>query len=167
MVLPNTLSSREARIMFHGIFIPSITYPLALTSLTEGQCCGIETPFMKVILPKCGYNRTICKAVRYGPISEGGAGFFSLHVEQTVQIISTALKYLRSPTAQPGCMLIIALTWAQAYAGVSWSLWEQPDRTTPSIPSPWIQGVRQALQKLQGRIILSANHVPPKLREFD
>jgi hypothetical protein len=167
IVLPNTLSHREARIMFHGIFIPSITYPLALTSLTEGQCCGIETPFMKVILPKCGYNRTICKAIRYGPISMGGAGFFSLHVEQTIQVILTALKHLRSPHTQPGKMLIIALSWAQAYAGVSWSLWEHPERKIPSTPSPWIQTVQQALRRLEAQIIISADHIPPRLREHD
>jgi hypothetical protein len=54
--LTNALTRTEARMMFHGIYLPSITYPLPLTSFTQGQCHTLETPFIKAIVPRCGYN---------------------------------------------------------------------------------------------------------------
>ena len=166
-VLTNALTRREAYVMFHGIYIPSITYPLSMTCLTEGQCHAIETPFLKVILPRCGYNRTMSRHIRYAPIRYGGAGFLNLFVEQSIRTILSAIKYLRCPAMQMGQMELIALTWAQAHAGVSWCIWGFPERKLPHLPMPWINGVRKALTTIQGKIILSADHIPQPLRAND
>lgn len=167
LVMTNAITRRDANIMFHGIYIPAMTYPLALTSLTRGQCQAIETPFINAIVPRCGYNRTMSRAIRYAPKRYGGAGFLSLHVEQAVQTILMAIKHLRCPQRQTGQMEMIAITWAQAYAGVSWSLWEYPDKKIPKIPTPWINHVRCTLSTMGAKIKIAEPHVQSKLREND
>jgi hypothetical protein len=63
--------------------------------------------------------------------------------------------------------MLIALTWAQAYAGVSWPIWEEPSRDIPDIPTPWISGIRQSLSRLKAKLIISEEYVPKTLRQHD
>ena len=166
-VLMQALSRKEALIMYHGFYLPSITYPFAVTCLAENQCHAIETPFLKAILPKCGYSRSMSRAIRYAPIRYGGAGFHWLYGEQVTQSILTAIKHLRCPRSQPGRLAAIAMSWAQAYAGVSWGLWTQPEKPIPTIPNPWITSIQQALKKLNAKIIGLDSLIPNKQRLDD
>ena len=91
----------------------------------------------------------------------------SCHVEQSILVIGIASRHLRSPSTQTGKMVRIALSWAQAYASVSWSLWEFPGRPIPAIPTPWIVGVSKALASMQAKIMQEDKCIPPKLRAQD
>ena len=67
----------------------------------------------------------------------------------------------------PGRLLWINLTWAQAYSGLSAPLWEQPNTPCPAIPELWIMGVRKALAKINGKIVVEKSIVCPLQREND
>jgi hypothetical protein len=166
-VLIQAMTRKEAEIMYHGFFFPAITYPLPVIHLSQGQCHAIETPFLKAILPRSGYNRSMSRAIRYAPKRYGGAGFHGMYLEQLVQNILMAFRHLRSPQHQPGQLLYIALTWTQAFAGVSWPIWTYPDRKTPNIPNPWIVAVRSALANLHARFSGLENSVPELQRNGD
>jgi len=165
-LMANVLSRREATMMYHGIYLPSVTYPMAVTHLTEDECHRIETPFLQVLIPRVGYARTMSRAIRCAPTTWGGAGFRTLYGEQTVASIQLAIRSLRS-TTNPGRLLWINLTWAQAYSGLSAPLWEQPNAPCPAVPEPWIMGVRKALAKINGKIVLEKSIVCPLQREND
>jgi hypothetical protein len=165
-ILANVLSRREAQMLYHGIYLPSVTYPMAMTHLTEAECHTIETGFLQALMPRMGYARTIATAIRRAPSSWGGAGLRPLFGEQSVATVQLALRSLRSQT-NPGKALRINLSWAQAYCGLSTALWENPHTPCPHVPEPWIMGIRNVLAKIDGKIILEDKFIWPTQREND
>jgi hypothetical protein len=133
LISSNTFTQQEAKTFYRMIYLPSLTYPLSVTCLTSADCHKIQTKMMQTIIPRCGYNRTMAKAIRYAPESWGGAGATELFTEQGVQGILMALKSLRSPHTQCGKALRILLGWAQAYTGTSTFLWTDTTRTMGTI----------------------------------
>ena len=166
LVQTNMLTKEETRIMYQAIYIPSITYTLSNTHLTPQECNLIDIPIHQAVLPRCGFHRFMASAIRYGPYQFGGAGFKDLYTEQTVASTLTALKFLRTPTSQPGQLLKIALSWTQAYVGTSTFLWEDTTTELPSCPSRWILGIRAGLARINGQIIMEGI-TSPTLREQD
>jgi exonuclease III len=169
IVATNVLKQKETRTMYTSMYLPAITYPFPVTSLTPSDCETIQHKFMQQIVPSLGYNRRMKLAVRYGMIKWGGAGLRQLYVEQGVQGVMMVLKHMRSPTGQPGKMLRIAVSWAQAYAGVSTFLWEDPRRPSPPHPARYIQSITKFLASIDAKILLplSSDIVPPRLRVND
>ena len=123
------------------MYLPSITYPFPVTSLSETECNHIQKKFMQTVVRHCGFNRNMKLEIRQAPASFGGAGFRSLYAEQGVAQLQMALKHLRNPQGQPGKLLIIALSWAQAYVGTSTFLWASPHQKIPNHPATWITSV--------------------------
>jgi hypothetical protein len=117
MIQANSFTHQEARLYYRMIYLPSITYPLSVTSLSKADCLRIQTQMMTAIVPRCGYNRTMPKAIRYLPEVWGGAGMTEVETEQGLLSTLLALKYLRSPSSQCGKLLRITLSWAQAFSG--------------------------------------------------
>lgn len=58
---------------------PTISYPLHHTTFTDKEC-----PFLRVILPKMGFNRNFPRAVVHGPYALGGIQTIDVKVEQFV-----------------------------------------------------------------------------------
>ena len=165
----NILTQSDTKVYYMSFYLPSITYPLPVTSFTEEECNSIQNKFMQTIVRRCGYNKNMKLEIRYTPTSHGGAGFRTLYVEQGIAQVLMAIKHLRNPTGQPGKMLHIALSWAQAFVGTSTFLWATPHLKIPSHPASWIDSVRQFLQTIKGslHIAQSDNIIPKKLRERD
>ena len=59
---------------YHAVYLPSITYPMPSSSLSKARCNTLQRQFKKVLLPKCGYNRTTPNSVVYGSQDFGGIG---------------------------------------------------------------------------------------------
>ena len=165
-LLANVLSRREAQMLYHGIYLPSVTYPMAVTHFTEAECHTIETGFIQALLPRMGYARSIATPIRRAPSPWGGVGLRSLYGEQSVATIQLALRSLRSDT-NPGKALTINLSWAQAYSGLSQPLWENPHAICPPVPEPWVMGIRKVLAKIDGKIILENKSIWSPQREND
>ena len=122
---------------------------------------------MSALIPRSGLNRTMSLAIRYGPRSFACSGFTEILTEQHHATITLALKHLRTPEGQPGKLLRILLSWVQAYTGTSKFIWTDTAQQIPKAPAPWVNGVRNALHRLNGRIVLDPNDsiMPQALRE--
>ena len=165
-VLANVLTRREAQMLYHAIYLPSVTYPMAVTHMKAVECHQIETKFLQALLPRMGFPRTMSTAIRQAPASWGGAGLRPLYCEQSVATIELAMRSLRSVT-NPSKALRINLSWAQAYSGLSQDLWEYPSARCPPVPEQWIMGIRTALSSFNGRIVLENKLSWPAQRAND
>lgn len=163
----NYFSPHEARTMYWSIYIPSMTYPLSVIPLPESDCNDLDTRFMKVIVPRCGYGRTMHRAIRYGPYILGGSTFKRTYVEMGALLLQMSLKFFNHPDTQPGCQLYIALSWFQAFLGVSFSILEFPARPIPPCGNSLFTVIQQFLASVDGQIVLKTPHVPPLLRIND
>eukprot|EP00957_Ditylum_brightwellii_P129894 9907974-Ditylum_brightwellii.AAC.1 len=50
------MKSKNAFRLYRNIWLPACQYPLAATPFTEDKCLSIMKPFVRVILPKLGFN---------------------------------------------------------------------------------------------------------------
>lgn len=165
----NVLTVSEARTYYVSMYLPSMTYPFPITCLRAADCDDIQNRFMQVIVRNSGFNSHMHLAIRYAPLHFGGAGFRRLYIEQGLLQILMAVKHLRSPSGQPGRLLRIALSWAQAYVGTSDFLWTNPSKATPCHPAAWINSVTEFLASIHASIHLppESDIVPPLLRQRD
>ena len=123
-VLANVLTRREAQMLYHAIYLPSMTYPMAVTHMKAVECHQVETKFLQALLPLMGFPRSMSTAIRHAPSSWGGAGLRPLYCEHSVATIELAMRSLPSAT-NPSKVLRTNLSWAQAYSGLSQDLWER------------------------------------------
>lgn len=86
----------------------------------------------------------------------GGADFRPVWGEQIVANITLALRHLRA-TTNPGTVLWMYLSWAQAYAGISSPLYENLGARCPPVPEAWVMGVRKGLATINGKVVLKNN----------
>ena len=59
----NILTRHEVHINYWMLYLPSVTYPLAVTNLSQEQCYCIQTKFLKEAVPRCGFNRNMALAI--------------------------------------------------------------------------------------------------------
>jgi hypothetical protein len=163
----NYFNSIEAWTFYTSVYIPSITYSLPITPLTKSQCGQLDVRFLRTVLPRCGYNRNMASAIRYAPFHVGGAGFRQLYVEQGALIVQQIHKFLNSPDTSIGKLLLMTISWTQAFLGTSKCFltdvhWPIP----PSGPSLLLD-LRTFLQTINGSIRLQSPPTPKLLREND
>jgi hypothetical protein len=51
------LTREEAWTFYFACYLPSITYPLPCSSLTQKQLAKVQSKAMSIIVPRCGFNR--------------------------------------------------------------------------------------------------------------
>jgi hypothetical protein len=68
----SSISAKSAYRLYHNIWLPSMQYPLAVTSFSKTQCVQIMKPFVHAILPKLGFNRHTARTIIYGSTKYGG-----------------------------------------------------------------------------------------------
>ena len=155
----NFLSRHEAWIYYTSFYLPSITYPLPITPLTRHQCDHLDSRFLRALLPRCGYNRNMSRAIRNAPHHAGGAGFRSMYAEQGALLLQHLYKYLNSPDTIIGSTLLIAASWTQAFLGTSKFFLTDPSHPIPPMQPSYLLDARQFLHEIQGSITL--DHPPP------
>ena len=127
----------------------------------------MDARFLRALIPRCGYNRNMSRAIRYAPYSLGGAGFKQLYVEQGALLIQQVFKHFNHPGSQIGKMLYITLSWTQAFLGVSRPILEEVhQRLPPSGPSILLD-VRKFLREIQGHMVIQQPAETSVLREND
>lgn len=119
MLETNYFTRHESWTYYSAFYLPSITYSLPITPLSESQCAKLDARFLRTLLPRCGYNRNMAQQVRYAPSHVGGAGFKRLYVEQGILMTQQATKFLNSPDTTIGRLLRAATSWTQAFLGTS------------------------------------------------
>jgi len=68
-VLANVLTCREAQMLYNAIYLPSMTYPMAVTHMKAVECHQVETRFFQALLPRMGFPRSMFTAIRHAPAS--------------------------------------------------------------------------------------------------
>jgi len=163
----NVFTRHEAWTFYTSVYLPSMSYPLPITPLTKPQCNRLDARFLRTLLPRCGYNRNMPSAIRYAPFSMGGAGFKQLYVEQGALLVQQIFKFFNHPQSQVGKMLFIALSWTQAFLGISQPILEEVTHATPPAGPSIILDLRDFLRDIGGHFIIQQEYTSPTLREND
>lgn len=163
----NYFTRAESWTYYTSIYLPSMTYPLVITPLTNAQCDQLDARFLRSLLPRCGYNRNMSRAIRYAPIHLGGAGFKQMYIEQGILILQTVFKYLNSPNTTIGKLLLMTISWTQAFLGTSQLFLTDVNHPIPPVGPSFLLDLRKFLQSINGSIKLQHPPVSPLLRTHD
>ncbi|GFH56253.1 hypothetical protein CTEN210_12729 [Chaetoceros tenuissimus] len=79
-----TLDRNDSHLLYSTRYKPTISYPLHHTTFTDKECDKLQSPFLRAILPKMGFNRNFPRAVVHGPYALGGNQIIDVKVEQFV-----------------------------------------------------------------------------------
>jgi exonuclease III len=159
----NYFSRTEAWTFYTSIYLPSITYPLPITPLAQTQCANLDARFLRTLLPRCGYNRNMSRAVRYAPFSMGGAGFKPLYAQQGALLLQQVYKYLNEPCSQVGKLMYMTISWTQAFLGTSELFLTNVNMPLPPAPPSILLDLRQFLRSIKGHLQISST-IPSKLQ---
>jgi exonuclease III len=163
----SNITPREAKIFYQSVYLPSMEYALPMSYLQRQQLDRIQKKAMSIIVPKCGYARTTKRAIIYGPVRSGGAGFRQLHVEQAIGQIKRFMRYWRQPETSIGKLLRITLAWTQNMIGTSAPYFQETNQQLPHDESKWMKSVRQALNTMNGKFRLDNEYLITGERDRD
>ena len=90
--------------------------------MTDKQVKKIESASLPKIIAKCGYNRNMALDIRGGPKELGETGFYAFLNTVGATKVQHFLKKLRTPNADVGKALRIAMAWTQYSAGVPYPI---------------------------------------------
>ena len=144
-----------------------MSYPLPITPLTRVQCESLDARFFRALLPRSGYNRHMACEIRYGPAVLGGAGFKQLYIEQGALLLQQVYKYLNSPTTTIGRLLMMTISWTQAFLGISECFLTEVTRPIPPVGTSILLDLRKFLNKIQGKLVLQTETTAKLLRQHD
>ena len=164
----NRLTRTQAWMAYRHIWLPSVGYPLACSSLTTAQLSKIQNSAIRDFLPHLGFARSFPRAVLYGPTQFGGFGLRTLHAHQGIEQIILFLQHYRLQDS-PGKLLRMTLDWYQHYCGMSFPLFAAPCLSVPHAPEGWLSSCRAFLAHCGGRLMITSEWVrlPKPLRQSD
>ena len=150
LIETNYFTRPESWTFYTAIYLPSMTYSLPITPLNKSQCNQLDARFLRSLVPRCGYNRNMSRAIRYAPHSMGGAGFKQLYTEQGILLVQQMFKHLNSPTTQLGTILRMTISWLQAFTGLSTLILTDVHQRLPPLGPSILLDVRKFLQEIDG-----------------
>lgn len=150
-------AKETARIGYYSMICPRIEFPLAVTQFTRLQCDKINSPILRAVMSKMGYNCNMDRRVVYGPQTLGGSGFHDLLIEQGIQAITTLCGHLREPKSQTGDMMRTEIRWCQLHAGTDFDILALPQVPLEYVESCWIMHIREFAATYGLRIDLTDN----------
>jgi len=166
-VLASRLVPVSANRYFRGVFFPSVTYSLPVTTIPERNLAKLQSQTYRRFLPKLGYNRNMPAAVVHGPSSLGGLDMCPLYEEQGASKIQHFLKHWRSQS-EVSNLLRIMMSWVQKYSGVGTPILQRPNLALPHLERfPFITSMREFLSKINGHLDLDEKFEVPLQREND
>jgi len=146
------LTRQEVEATYKTILLPTITYPLPATTLSETILKWAQSMTTPVILRKMGYNWNMPKAVIYTPTLHGGIWMKNLHTEQGVQQVLQLVKHLQDQT-HLGNLFSHTIKAYQIAASITNPILENTS-TLPWMLNKWLTNLWQVLNKIEGLIYL-------------
>eukprot|EP00978_Attheya_sp_CCMP212_P015193 scaffold39147_cov55-Attheya_sp.AAC.6 len=136
---------------YNTMYLPSITYPLASTSLDFTQTLGYTSSFPRKIL--------------FSPKLFGGIGAKDLEALQGIAMILTLIKHIRngSTIGEAGEILI---RWAQMMAGTSLLILVD-SQDIPHIKNKWVRKLCEFMRVIDAKIQEVNPWKIPSSREHD
>jgi hypothetical protein len=165
-VLSSPLTSIEAHMYYTAIWNAQMRYVLPQCVLTPQQLKKIETKPLLAFVAKRGYSRTMALAVRYGPLSMGGAGFIQLETIQGAGQVLNFLKMLRTDCAISK-LARCALSWGQLQAGIGSPILMVPSIHLPHFEQRFIASMRDFLGSIGAQLEVDQTFVPTRQRRND
>ena len=156
----------DARLIYHTVYVPAVTFPLSNCYFTEDQLRKAQSWSTGVFCARMGYNRMMSKHVLYAPEAYGGAGLHNLFHDQVIDQIQAVTIALRDG-GLCGDMFTIALKWAQYQAGVGFPIFEHPKIELPHLESKWITRLRDACANYGITMEFEETGIPEPDREDD
>lgn len=92
------LSRHRASIAYRTMYVPSMTYGLPATNLTETDLNKIQSKTAQTCLSACRYKKTFPHAFVYGNKQFGGLRFAQLYTEKCVVQIKSLITHIRAKT---------------------------------------------------------------------
>lgn len=161
----SSINKIEAWTFYHAMYIPSITYPLPLSNLTNAQCECLDREMKQAILPRCGYNRNTPNAVVYGPTELAGIELRSLPLEKGAAQLQSLVLCLCTGGV-PRDLANVAIAWAQYLVGTRISLFLDTTTPLPHLnPMTWIPPIRSFLKTFGGKLELEQTFLPKLQRK--
>jgi hypothetical protein len=142
LIHKSNLSSWEAFIAYRYCWIPSVTYLLPTTTMSDTDLHSIQTQATGSFLLKMGFNRKYPHVVCYGPLEFGGLTFRDLFTEQGALRIKSLMEHIYHDT-ETGKMIMIAIQSLQMEAGTAAHLLTDPTPPLVYIEPCWILAIRQ------------------------
>jgi hypothetical protein len=163
----STLTRKETRYFYEGIYKPSVGYPLPITYFKAKELEKMQAKAHTAMITHCGFNRNTATAIIYGTERLGGANFTHLYDIQGHGQIEFFIKSWRAKTSHQGKMARIALRWAQFCAGIGQPILENTAISLPHLESEWISSLRTYLEDIKGKIQVDNPGIPTLSREHD
>ena len=161
-----SLTRDEAWTYYYACYLPSVSYSLANSFFTKSQLTKIQRNAMKLIVPKCGYNRNMKQEILYGPLQYGGANFRHLHDQQGLGQLNLFMRHWRQDN-EAGKLLKVAVAWSHYATGMGKSLFEDTSTPLPHLEAKWIASLRSYLNQSQITLQVETQGIPPLEREHD
>jgi hypothetical protein len=94
LIITSNLSSWETFIAYRYCWIPSVTYLLPTTTMTDADLHSIQTQATGSFLLKMGFNPKYPRVVCFGPLEFGGLTFRDLFTEQGALRIKSLMEHI-------------------------------------------------------------------------
>ena len=160
------LTKLEAWTYYYACYLPSIGYPLPSSSLSQKQLEQVQRKAMKIIVPRCGFNRHTKKEILYGPLELGGANFRHLYTEQGIGQVCLFIRNWRLQSTA-GKLLRVAVSWFQTQIGTSTSFLRDVKTSLPHLESKWLASMRTFLASIDSFLELDDSYTVPLQRSSD
>ena len=160
------LSRSESWTFYYGYFLPSVTYPLSSTHFTHDQLNRVHKKALCILLARCGYNRNMKRAVAFGPLEYGGAGFLRLYDHQGIGQVTSFMRHWRKNSVT-GQLLRVLVAWCNFSVGMGSSVVTDVYTPLPHLESMWIGSLREYLATVGAWLEADDTFVAPLERVND
>lgn len=124
------------------------------------------SPYLRVHLPKVGYNRNMPRAVIFGPRKLGGDGYARGYPSQCVTALEDLMGHLQAGD-DIGKLVLICLSYLQLIARVEWGIMLHAGIPLRYLPECWQVMVRNFVGELDGSIQIQDTWTPHLMQEHD
>lgn len=159
------LTRLQARRAYSSIYIPSISYSLVTTNLSQKLMADIQSKAMLAFLPAMGFERTFPRAVVFGPVMFGGLNLCNLYTETCIAKVGSVISHIRKSTGL-GKLMVINSNWLQLHAGLLESIFINTV-PLPYLKQNWLLHMREFLWHTKSHICVPELWVPKLRRRND
>ncbi len=106
----SNLSREEALGSYLLYFIPQISFPLPVLTLSEQQCKNIQSPALLAVLPKLHFNRHTARSIIHGPELYGGLNLPTVYFLQCNGQLQLLVSHLCTQDKTANLILIFMST---------------------------------------------------------
>ncbi|EJK67092.1 hypothetical protein THAOC_11923 [Thalassiosira oceanica] len=147
--------------MLRSRVLPSVTYPISLTSFSKKQCKELTKMIKHTILPKMGINACISRPVLYGPTILGGMNYPCIQTFQDRLGIMNIMKHLRHDS-EIGTEIQALVSAHQLHSRAILPLLDDPSIDLLHMENGWIKSIRDSLRRLGGQLWIEDAYWAPK-----